>query len=70
MTQRVARIGVGVLVAAFSFGSLAAQQETSIFDVAALRDAMAGDLLSAARIAVFGGPGGVALLHGMRLKRK
>lgn len=70
MTQRVGAIGVGLVTAALSLGSLSAQQETSIFDVAALRDAKARELITAARIAVFGGPGGVALLHGMRLKGK
>jgi hypothetical protein len=55
------------LMAAAASASLAGQ-DTAIFDVAAMRDIKTRDLMTAARIAVFGGPGGVALLRALRFK--
>lgn len=56
-----------MLVAACSAGALLGQ-DTAIFDVVAMRDVKTRDLMTAARIAVFGGPGGVALLKSLRFK--
>jgi hypothetical protein len=42
-------------------------QESNFQDGAFLRDARAKDLFSSARVAIFGGPGGIARLRAMRL---
>jgi hypothetical protein len=43
-------------------------QESNFQDGVFLRDARAKDLFSSARVAIFGGPGGIARLRAMRLK--
>jgi len=43
-------------------------QEGNFQDGVFLRDARARDLFGSARVAIFGGPGGIARLHAMRLK--
>lgn len=48
-------------------GALLAQ-DAAIFDVVAMRDVKTRDLVTSARTAVFGGPGGVALLRSLRFK--
>jgi hypothetical protein len=58
---------LALVIAALALGSAAAQ-DSAIFDVVAMRDVKTRELMTAARIAVFGGPGGVALLRSMRLK--
>jgi hypothetical protein len=58
---------LALVIAALGLGSAAAQ-DSAIFDVVAMRDVKTRELMTAARIAVFGGPGGVALLRSMRLK--
>jgi hypothetical protein len=65
--RRLATLGLAALIAAVSAGSLLGQ-DTAIFDVVAMRDVKTRDLMTAARVAVFGGPGGVALLRSMRFK--
>ena len=60
-------MALALLLAASSSGSLSGQ-DSAIFDVVAMRDVKTRDLMTAARIAVFGGPGGVALLRSMRFK--
>jgi hypothetical protein len=60
-------IGLAALLAALSSGPLSGQ-DSAIFDVAAMRDVKTRDLMTAARVAVFGGPGGVALLRALRFK--
>lgn len=63
----IATIGLIALIGAASFGELSAQ-DSAIFDVVAMRDVKTRELMTAARVAVFGGPGGVALLRSMRFK--
>jgi hypothetical protein len=65
--RRLATLGLAALIAAVSAGSLLGQ-DTAIFDVVAMRDVKTRELMTAARVAVFGGPGGVALLRSMRFK--
>jgi hypothetical protein len=43
-------------------------QEGAFQDGVFLKDAKTKDLFNAARLAIFGGPGGIARLHGMRFK--
>ena len=67
MPEMNAKPGLAIAIAVLALGSGAAQ-DTAIFDVVAMRDVKTRDLMTAARIAVFGGPGGVALLRSMRFK--
>jgi hypothetical protein len=60
-------IGLAVLLSALSSVSLTGQ-DSAIFDVVAMRDVKTRDLMTAARVAVFGGPGGVGLLRALRFK--
>ena len=55
--------GVFALLAAAFAGSIVAGQEPVL-----LRDPKAKDLFASARIAIFGGPGGIARLRGFRFK--
>jgi hypothetical protein len=56
------RPGGGALVAALACITLAAQEPVL------LRDPKTKDLFNSARIAIFGGPGGIARLQGLRFK--
>ena len=58
---------LALVLAAIALGSATAQ-DSAIFDVVAMRDVKTRELMTAARIAVFGGPGGVALIRSLRLK--
>jgi hypothetical protein len=61
-----ARITLGVVAAVA--GVTLSGQESNFQDSVFLRDAKAKELFTAARIAIFGGPGGIARLRSMRLK--
>jgi len=63
----VKTLALAVVITACAAGSLLGQ-DTAIFDVVAMRDVKTRDLMTAARVAVFGGPGGVALLRSLRFK--
>jgi len=65
--RRLAPLWLAAMIAAASAGSLLGQ-DAAIFDVVAMRDVKTRDLMTAARVAVFGGPGGVALLRSLRFK--
>jgi hypothetical protein len=62
-----AEVGFWAIVAAVACVALSAQ-EGNFQDGVFLRDAKTKDLFAAARIAIFGGPGGIARLRSMRLK--
>jgi len=55
-------------IAALCHDNSLSGQESNFQDGVFLRDARARDLFSSARAAIFGGPGGIARLHAMRLK--
>lgn len=61
------KAAMAVAIAVIALATVAAQ-DSAIFDVVAMRDVKTRELMTAARVAVFGGPGGVALLRSMRLK--
>jgi hypothetical protein len=65
--RRLATLGFAALIAAISAASPSGQ-DAAIFDVVAMRDVKTRELMTAARVGVFGGPGGVALLRSMRFK--
>jgi hypothetical protein len=67
--RRLRRFAVGlcIIVAAVASVTLAGQ-ESNFQDGVFLRDTKTKDLFGAARIAIFGGPGGIARLRSMRLK--
>src|SRR6266487_1131506 len=67
LRQVAAGVGRRAIVAACACALLSAQ-ESNFQDGVLLRDAKAKDLFAAARIAIFGGPGGIARLHSMRLR--
>jgi hypothetical protein len=67
LRQVAAGAGRCAIVAACACALLSAQ-ESNFQDGVLLRDAKAKDLFAAARIAIFGGPGGIARLHSMRLR--
>jgi hypothetical protein len=67
MPPMKAKPGLAVVIAALVIGTAAAQ-DSAIFDVVAMRDVKTRELMTTARIAVFGGPGGVALLRSLRFK--
>jgi hypothetical protein len=69
MPPMKAKPGVAVVIVALAVAGAIAQ-DTAIFDVVAMRDVKTRDLMTAARVAVFGGPGGVALLRSLRFKGK
>jgi hypothetical protein len=69
MPTMKAKLASVLVIAALALG-VAAAQDSAIFDVAAMRDVKTRDLMTAARIAVFGGPGGVGLLRSLRFKGK
>ena len=60
MPAMKANPGLALVIAALALGTAAAQ-DSAIFDAVAMRDVKTRELMTAARIAVFGGPGGVAL---------
>ena len=66
-TRRAAALALAAATALLS-SSLLFGQDSAIFDVVAMRDVKTRELMTAARVAVFGGPGGVALLRSMRFK--
>jgi hypothetical protein len=59
---RHCRLGGGALIAAIACLTLGAQEPVL------LRDPKTKDLFNSARIAIFGGPGGIARLQGLRFK--
>lgn len=67
-----AKLVMGVVIAACAAGVLSGQDLSSrfnqVFDGVTLKDQRARELWTSARIAIFGGPGGIARLKSMRFK--
>lgn len=55
-------------VAAVCGSGVVSSQESNFQDGAFLRDARTKNLFGSARVAIFGGPGGIARLRAMRFK--
>jgi hypothetical protein len=60
-------ISLAAAILALLFSAAPAQRD-NVFDGAVLGDPKTRDLMTSARIAIFGGPGGLARLQSMRFK--
>jgi hypothetical protein len=67
-TPRRLGFALACAIAAVCHDGSVSGQESNFQDGVFLRDARARDLFSSARVAIFGGPGGIARLQAMRLK--